>query len=240
MSTTAIRPVAQTAASDEDARLAEYRARVDILRRTYRRRASRNGVVANCLSLLLVATGAAVGLSPISDPKVTAGLGVTVILLEGIARVMKPALRAAGARTGVAQARPRVPPLRRVRQRLPLRQRQGRRGVHPRGRAGLGAGRRQRRARRVGRHRRATRPEQSRLRVAVHHGESAFSRHAGPPSQHGESAVPDTASPPFVRVVPIRRAQMPARDPAQPVARNARPWVARRPPVRHTDRTNIR
>ena len=98
MSTTAIRPVAQMAASDEDARLAEYRARVDILRRTYRRRASRNGVVANCLSLLLVATGAAVGLSPISDPKVTAGLGVTVILLEGIARVMKPALRAAGAR----------------------------------------------------------------------------------------------------------------------------------------------
>jgi hypothetical protein len=116
--TTALRPVAQTAASanhdtanhdsaDHDSadhdtaeRLAAYRARVDILRRSYRRRACHNGLAANGLSLLLVAAGAAVGLSPLvgSDARFTAGLGVAVILLEGIARVMRPALRAARAR----------------------------------------------------------------------------------------------------------------------------------------------
>jgi hypothetical protein len=104
MSTTStLRPVARTAATTEDdpaARLAAYRARVDILRRGYRRRACRNGLVANGLSLLLVAAGAAVGLSPLvdSDARFTAGLGVAVILLEGIARVMKPALHATQAR----------------------------------------------------------------------------------------------------------------------------------------------
>ena len=105
MSTTAttLRPVAQTATTaDEDsaARLAAYRARVDIVRRSYRRRACHNRIAANGLSLLLVAAGAAVGLSPIVDRGVgfTAGLGVAVILLEGIARVMKPALRTVRAR----------------------------------------------------------------------------------------------------------------------------------------------
>ena len=106
MSTTtaALRPVAQTAAIEDDedtaARLAAYRARVDILRRSYRRRACHNGLAANGLSLLLVAAGAAVGLSPLvgSDARFTAGLGVAVILLEGVARVMKPALHAARAR----------------------------------------------------------------------------------------------------------------------------------------------
>lgn len=98
-----LRPVAQTAAATDDdpaARLAAYRARVDILRRGYRRRACHNGLAANGLSLLLVAAGAAVGLSPLmgSDAHYTAGLGVAVILLEGIARVMKPALHATQAR----------------------------------------------------------------------------------------------------------------------------------------------
>jgi len=106
--TTALRPVAQTAATanhnsanhDTAERLAAYRARVDILRRNYRRRACHNGLAANGLSLLLVAAGAAVGLSPLvgSDARFTAGLGVAVILLEGVARVMRPALRAARAR----------------------------------------------------------------------------------------------------------------------------------------------
>lgn len=103
---TPLRPVAQAAATRDDgaddtaARLAAYRARVDILRRGYRRRACHNGLAANGLSLLLVAAGAAVGLSPLvgSDTRFTAGLGVAIILLEGIARVMKPALRAARAR----------------------------------------------------------------------------------------------------------------------------------------------
>jgi hypothetical protein len=101
MSTTTLRPVALTAATpDEESRLAAYRVRVDVLRRSYRRRACRNGIAANGLSLLLVAAGAAVGLSPIvhGAEGFTAALGVAVILLEGIARVMKPALRATRAR----------------------------------------------------------------------------------------------------------------------------------------------
>jgi hypothetical protein len=104
MSTTtaALRPVARAAAAEDEptARLAAYRARVDVLRRSYRRRACRNGLAANGLSLLLVAAGAAVGLSPLvdSDARFTAGLGVAIILLEGIARVMKPALHAARAK----------------------------------------------------------------------------------------------------------------------------------------------
>ncbi len=105
MSTTtaALRPVARTAPAENDdptIRLAVYRARVDVLRRSYRRRACRNGLAANGLSLLLVAAGAAVGLSPLvgSDARFTAGLGVAIILLEGIARVMKPALHAARAK----------------------------------------------------------------------------------------------------------------------------------------------
>jgi predicted exporter len=94
-----LRPVAQTAATpDEATRLTDYRKDVDALRRSYRRRARWNGVAANVLSLALVLTGAAVGLSSVTNPVFTAGLGVTVILLEGVARVMKPALRAACAR----------------------------------------------------------------------------------------------------------------------------------------------
>ncbi|HEY7273307.1 MAG TPA: hypothetical protein VH502_11290 [Actinoplanes sp.] len=101
--TTTLRSVAQTATTadvDPAARLAEYRARVDLVRRSYRRRACHNGIAANGLSLLLGAAGAAVGLSPLvgSDVRFTAGLGVAVILLEGIARVMKPALHATRAR----------------------------------------------------------------------------------------------------------------------------------------------
>ena len=94
-----LRPVAQTeAAPDEATRITDYRKDVDALRRSYRRRARWNGVAANVLSLALVLTGAVVGLSSATNPVFTAGLGVTVILLEGVARVMKPALRAACAR----------------------------------------------------------------------------------------------------------------------------------------------
>jgi hypothetical protein len=92
---TPLRPVAQT---DEATRIGDYRKDVDVLRRSYRRRARWNGVAANVISLALVLTGAAVGLSSVTNPVFTAGLGVTVILLEGVARVTKPALRAACAR----------------------------------------------------------------------------------------------------------------------------------------------
>jgi hypothetical protein len=102
MSTTAaLRPVARTAAvSDAETRIADYYTRVDRLRRSYRRRACRNGIAANGVSLLLVAAGAAVGLSPLfpKDTNVTAMLGVAVILLEGVTRVLRPALRGARAR----------------------------------------------------------------------------------------------------------------------------------------------
>jgi hypothetical protein len=104
MSTTAttLRPVAQTATTADDdsaARLTAYRARVDIVRRSYRRRACHNEIAANGLSLLLVAAGAAVGLSPLLQGfrDLTAVLGVAVILLEGVTRVLRPALRAARA-----------------------------------------------------------------------------------------------------------------------------------------------
>ncbi len=101
MSTTTLRPVAQTAtASDAATRIADYYTHVDTLRRSYRRRACHNGLAANGVSLLLVAAGAAVGLSPIvgGDTRFTAALGVAVILLEGVTRVLRPALRAARAR----------------------------------------------------------------------------------------------------------------------------------------------
>ena len=95
-----VRPIARAATLDGENRAAEYRGRVDIIRRTYKRRARHNGVAANGVSLLLVAAGSAVGLSPLfhNDPNVTAMLGVSVILLEGATRVLRPALRAARAR----------------------------------------------------------------------------------------------------------------------------------------------
>jgi Flp pilus assembly protein TadB len=104
MSTDAtVRPITRGATAVETAgdesRTAEYRARIDVLRRAYKRRARRNGVAANCVSLLLVAAGAAVGLSPLLEGfrDLTAVLGVSVILLEGVTRVLRPALRAARA-----------------------------------------------------------------------------------------------------------------------------------------------
>ena len=108
-------------------------------------------MAANGLSLLLVAAGAAVGLSPLvgSDARFTAGLGVAVILLEGVARVMRPALRAARARRVARKLDREFRLYDAQRERLPLRQRQGRRGLHRRGRADPGAGRRRRGARRV-------------------------------------------------------------------------------------------
>ncbi len=98
-----VRPIARAATqavpTGSESRNAEYRVRVDVLRRSYRRRARWNGIAANGVSLLLVAAGAAVGLSPFIDsPKQTAALGVAVILLEGVTRVLRPALRAARAR----------------------------------------------------------------------------------------------------------------------------------------------
>ena len=104
MSTDAtVRPITRAATTVEPAggeiRTAEYRAGIDVLRRAYKRRARRNGVAANCVSLLLVAAGAAVGLSPLLQGfrDLTAVLGVAVILLEGVTRVLRPALRAARA-----------------------------------------------------------------------------------------------------------------------------------------------
>lgn len=81
-------------------RFAAYRERVELLRRGYRRRARGYGFAANGVSLLLVAAGAAVGLSPLvrSAGDLTAVLGVAVILLEGVTRVLRPALRASRAR----------------------------------------------------------------------------------------------------------------------------------------------
>jgi hypothetical protein len=101
---TTVRPIASAASSVEAAgnetRGAEYRARVDILRRSYKRRACRNGVFANGVSLALIATGAALSLTPMVEAykNYAAYLGVAVILLEGVTRVLRPALRATRAR----------------------------------------------------------------------------------------------------------------------------------------------
>jgi hypothetical protein len=108
MSTDTARPVraialpatdAGDAREDTDAaRAARYHERIESQYRRYRRRACRNGLAANAVSLLLVATGATVGLSPLLPPRLTAALGVAVILLEGVTRVLRPALRASRAR----------------------------------------------------------------------------------------------------------------------------------------------
>jgi len=107
MSTDTARPVrsialpASGAGAETDAdRAATYRERIEVLHRRYRRRACRNGLAANAVSLLLVAAGAAVGLSPLLPQAhdLTAVLGVAVILLEGVTRVLRPALRASRAR----------------------------------------------------------------------------------------------------------------------------------------------
>jgi hypothetical protein len=106
MSTDTARPVRSIAPSESDAddtdaaRAVCYRERIEALHRRYRRRACRNGLAANAVSLLLVATGAAVGLSPLLPQAhdLTAVLGVAVILLEGVTRVLRPALRASRAR----------------------------------------------------------------------------------------------------------------------------------------------
>jgi hypothetical protein len=101
---TTVRPITRAATSVEptgdESRVAEYRARVDILRCTYKRRARRNSFVANGVSLLLVAAGAAVGLTPMFDgyKGFAAIAGFAVILLEGVSRVLRPALRAVRAR----------------------------------------------------------------------------------------------------------------------------------------------
>lgn len=79
----------------------EYRAEIDQIRRRYRRQARVNGFGANGLSLALVTAGAAVGLTglaPDLQGPLTALLGVAIILLEGVSRVLRPAMRAARAR----------------------------------------------------------------------------------------------------------------------------------------------
>ena len=96
-----VRPIALAGGPGEPARITAYRARIDKIRVGYRRRARCNGFAANGVSLLLVTAGAAVGLSPLlpdSHLNFTAALGVAVILLEGVTRVLRPALRAARAR----------------------------------------------------------------------------------------------------------------------------------------------
>ena len=82
-------------------RAAGYRRTVSALRRRYDRQARRQGALANILSLLLVAAGAAVGLTPYFGEqygRISTALGVAVILLEGISRVLRPAVRAGRAR----------------------------------------------------------------------------------------------------------------------------------------------
>ena len=156
-------------------------------------------------------TGAAVGLSLVgSDPRFTAGLGVTMILLEGIARVMKPALRAARARRAsrkldrefrlydaqratTASAAPRA-----TRRSSPRSSGSWRRPTPPRSTTSPALP--------------VSRPPAAKPAD----GESRFSRRRVP--------VLMTASWHF------RRHEM----------RDSPSWVARRPPVRHTDRTNIR
>lgn len=90
-------------ASSDDAskRTSAYRRKINHIRRRYERQAVLNGIGANCLSMLLVTAGAAVGLTPLAggrSAEITAFLGVAIILLEGVSRVLRPALRAGRAR----------------------------------------------------------------------------------------------------------------------------------------------
>ncbi|MDT7615187.1 MAG: hypothetical protein QOF00_2634 [Pseudonocardiales bacterium] len=91
----------RTADQDAARRTSAYRRRIDLLRRRYRCRARRNTICANAVSLLLVAAGAGVGVTAM-DPhdlgRATAVLGALVVLLEGVSRVLRPALRAGHAR----------------------------------------------------------------------------------------------------------------------------------------------
>jgi cellulose biosynthesis protein BcsQ len=80
-------------------RAARYREMVERLRHRYRRRYRWNRAAANGASLALVAAGAAVGLLPLVPQAghLTTVLGVAVILVEGVTRVLRPALRASRA-----------------------------------------------------------------------------------------------------------------------------------------------
>lgn len=92
-------------ADDAAKRSTAYRTKVDVIRRRYERQALLNGLCANGLSLLLVAAGAAIGLAALAGDlsgELTALLGVAIILLEGVSRVVRPALRAGRARRGRA------------------------------------------------------------------------------------------------------------------------------------------
>ena len=114
MSTRTVRPIALAETSDggTDLSCAEraetYHARVEVLRRVYRRRARHNGLAANGVSVVLVTIGAFVGLSSTFSTAdfmttqtaqfLTAVLGFVVMALEGVTRALKPALRAHRAR----------------------------------------------------------------------------------------------------------------------------------------------
>lgn len=99
------RPTAVATASTADAdgvrRAAAYRRRIELLRRRYQCRARRSAVCANMVSLLLVTAGAGVGVTALDPTRLgtaTVVLGALVVMLEGVTRVLRPALRAGRAR----------------------------------------------------------------------------------------------------------------------------------------------
>lgn len=98
---TAERSTGRTPEQEADRRATAYHRRIEVLRRRYRSRARRNTICANAVSLLLVATGAGVGvtaLDPVHLGTATVLLGTLVVLLEGVSRVLRPSLRAGRAR----------------------------------------------------------------------------------------------------------------------------------------------
>ena len=101
--TTATRPT-DAAEPGTDRRIEDYRTRVEQIRKRFHRRARRYTVCANGVSLALVAAGAGIGVTALipSASVWTAILGAMVVLLEGVTRVLRPAMRAACARRTAA------------------------------------------------------------------------------------------------------------------------------------------
>jgi Protein of unknown function (DUF4231) len=100
---TATRPP-EAAEPDTDRRIQDYRTRVELISKRFHRRARRYTVCTNGVSLALVAAGAGIGVTALipSAAVWTAILGALVVLLEGVTRVLRPAMRAARARRTAA------------------------------------------------------------------------------------------------------------------------------------------
>ena len=100
-STTTAPPLAEATTAR---RIADYRARVELIRRRYHRRARCYTCCANGVSLSLVAAGAGIGVTALVPHSNiwTVGIGALVVLLEGVTRVLRPALRAGRARRTTA------------------------------------------------------------------------------------------------------------------------------------------